>query len=279
MTPMRLLDLSEIARMEEHRQALGLSEVADAFERIAGGIVGRGAPGAWINNAVGLGFDGPVTRADVDRLAAYHQAAGTEPRVEVCPFADPSLAAHLGDAGFRVAPHGGFESVFFRELHPGVIEPPVPTPPEVRIELVDPADDAACRAYALVAVGGFMPDGMAPREEDLAISIRCMRHPRTRAAAAYIGDRCVGAGAMEVAGPVAGLFGLSVDPEFRRRGIQQALMAYRLNLAAAAGAKVATIGTRPGVATERNARRMGFQMAYTKVVLTRPAAGLAPVLG
>ena len=45
--------------------------------------------------------------------------------------------------------------------------------------------------------------------------------------------------------------------------------------AAARGATLAVIHTSPGIATERNARRLGFVMAYTKVVMTMPREGLA----
>ena len=78
---------------------------------------------------------------------------------------------------------------------------------------------------------------------------------------------------------IVALFGLAVVPEYRRRGVQQALIAERLRLARDAGARVATIGSRPGHSTERNVRRMGFQTAYTKVSLVRPGAGLRPVIG
>ncbi len=79
----------------------------------------------------------------------------------------------------------------------------------------------------------------------------------------------------KVDGPkAAALFALAVLPAYRRRGVQQALIAARLRAAAEAGATVVTISALPGVATERNARRMGFQVAYTKVVLVRPGAGL-----
>ena len=96
---------------------------------------------------------------------------------------------------------------------------------------------------------------------------------RTISVIARVGGRAAGAGSMEVSGPCAGIFGASVLPEFRRRGIQQALLAERLNIAAERGAVVACIGSKPGIGTERNVRRMGFQLAYTKVHLVRPGEG------
>lgn len=74
---------------------------------------------------------------------------------------------------------------------------------------------------------------------------------------------------------VCALFGLSLLPEFRRRGIQQALIAARLNSASVRGARLATIGSKPGAETERNVRRMGFATAYTKPVMVRPGPGLS----
>ena len=54
------------------------------------------------------------------------------------------------------------------------------------------------------------------------------------------------------------------------------LIAARLNHAGTRGVRVATIGSRPGAGTERNVRRMGFQTAYTKVMLARSGPGLVP---
>jgi len=44
---------------------------------------------------------------------------------------------------------------------------------------------------------------------------------------------------------VCALFGLSLLPEFRRRGIQQALIAARLNSASVRGARLATMAQSP----------------------------------
>lgn len=66
-------------------------------------------------------------------------------------------------------------------------------------------------------------------------------------------------------------FGVSELPEFRRRGIQQALIAARLQACVDAGCELACIHSSPGIGTERNAARMGFALAYTKVTLVADA--------
>lgn len=270
------MDLKDIAKLEELRQARGLADVATDAQPIAGGVMSRAEPGSWMNSAVGLGFDGPVEPDTADRLIAFFSVKGIEPRIEHAPYADFSLTQALERAGFRLR---NFETIFHRELLPGdTITAPHPAPPGLIIESVDPADDDEVRQYAITAVSGFFPPNFVVPEPYLDAVVRTVRHPRTTAVVARLDGQIVGAGAMEVAGDIAALFGMSVAQAYRRRGIQQAVIAHRLNLAQQRGARLATIGARPAIATERNVRRMGFQVAYTKTVLVRPGEGLAPNL-
>lgn len=274
---MSMLELREIARLEEARQARGLAEVAEESMPIAGGTVARTKPGMWHNYAVGLGMNGPVTAADIDAVIDYHASKGVEPRIELCPFADETLIAGTAARGFVVRL---FEMTFFRSLDPNQpVRAPHEPPAGLRIEAVNPQDEAGVRSFAMTCIAGFMPPGQPVSEDMIESASRNVRHPRTVAAAAWLDGRMVGAGAMEVAGESCGLFGLSVVPEYRRRGIQQALIAWRLNEAARRGSRVAFIAGKPGEGTERNVRRMGFALAYTKVTLVRPGDGLVPMIG
>lgn len=272
------MDMLEIARLEEGRQAEALRELADDHLPVGGGIAGRGEAGSWLNNAVGVGLDRPVPGADVDRIIEWYESAGIEPRVELCPLAHESLIAALAGRGFVVR---SFESVLFRELDPREPARPIVDPPAgLVIKRMDPADDAEVREYARVCSSGFLPPGLTEwPPEHIEIAMRSARHARTIGLMAMLDGRCVGAGGMGLHDHVAALFGLSVLPEFRRRGIQQAIIAARLNIAAERGLRLATIGSRPGAPTERNARRMGFQTAYVKPMVVRPGQGLAPYLG
>lgn len=275
-----MIGLDELARLEEGRLALSVSEVAREFRRIpegqGGGVMSRGEPGTWVNMASGMGLHGAVPGEVLDELVDWYTGVRVEPRVEVCPTADESLVRGLGERGFVMRL---FENVFFRELGPGErVERRCPLPEEIVIEVVDPADRGAVDEFARTVGFGFAGDREA-RGVDLELWKRCATHERTVVVAARRGGRMIGAGSVEIAGRVAALFGLSVRPEFRRRGVQQALMGARLDLAAGRGATVATISARPGVATERNARRMGFQVGYTKVLVVKPGPGLAPVVG
>lgn len=157
-----MMNLADIAMLEEGRLCNALEIIAPESRRLAGGVLTRGEPGTWINTTSGLGMGvgqtTPVTAADIEALVAWFE------------------------------------------------------------------EKAGSHTTYTMAI----------------------------------------------------LFGLSVLPEYRKRGIQQAMIGERLRIARQEGAHFATISARPGVATERNARRMGFEVAYTKAIVVRPGAGLRP---
>jgi GNAT superfamily N-acetyltransferase len=261
------MDLLEIARLEELRNARSLADVADESRAIGGGIAGRGAPGVWVNQAIGLGLSGSVPRGEIEELIGWWEAAGIEPRVDLCPYADDQLVKECSALGLRA---WLFSTVFFRLLERGELVQPQHIPAGVRIEVVDAQNEAALGEAAAVAIEAFP-------EVDFDLVARTARHPRVILMAAHMDGKCVGVASCELCGEIAALFGGAVVESHRRRGVQQALLAARMNLAASRGARVATIGSRPRAATERNVRRMGFQVAYTKVALVRPGEGLVPM--
>lgn len=270
-------DYRAIAMLEEARVARSVGEVASVTMPFAGGIASRAEPGAWMNAAYGCGLSGAVDSADIVRLVDFYAGAGIEPRIELCPYAHESLVRGLADHGFVVR---GFETIMYRALEEPAASVPEPASLcSARIETVDPKNERAVEEFIHVACSGFLPPGMKEWPAEYLASVRrVVHHPRTVCVVARLGGVCAGAGALEVLGEVSALFGLSVLPEFRRRGVQLALMAWRLRHAMAQGARYATIGARPGVATERNAQRLGFRIAYTRALMVRPGHGLAPVI-
>jgi GNAT superfamily N-acetyltransferase len=81
-------------------------------------------------------------------------------------------------------------------------------------------------------------------------------------------------GALSIQDGVALLAGASTVPEARGRGAQTALLGARLRHAAERGCDLAMMCALPGSASQRNAERQGFRIAYTRVKwqLARPAA-------
>ncbi len=71
-----------------------------------------------------------------------------------------------------------------------------------------------------------------------------------------------GTGALVIDGGVGWLSGDSTLPQYRRRGIQQAVQRHRLRLARDAGCALAVTEAAPGSGSQRNMERLGFRVVY-----------------
>ncbi len=279
-----MLEPLDVARLDEARQAAGVAAVSEHVRPVVGGGVAcRGEPGSWNNAAIGLGMGERLPDDWGDELrsiVAWYASAGIEPRLDLVPFADPAILRHCEAESFCLR---HFENVLYRQLRAGERVVAAGARPGIEVRLVDPGDDAEVRRYSEIAMSGFHPPGHVFAETDFALSSRIVKHPRTRSFIASVetesGVVDAGAGAIELHGETSCLFGLSTLPAFRRMGVQQTLIAARLNLAIEMGMRVSTISSRPGEGTERNVRRMGFQTAYTKAILVKPGPGLVPSQG
>ncbi len=266
----------EIARLEEGRRArAGLPFAADTRPFTGGGVALRSRPGSWINYGVGMGLNGPVDAAEVAATVAWYESSGIEPRMEVAPFVDGATLRAFGEAGLRPR---DFCTVLWRRLG-SVVRPEHGTPAGVGLRVIDKRDDAAVAEYAWVVNRGFTPAQFDPSPEHLELSRRFVGMERVVAVGAYAARKIVGGGAVDFDGEMASLVGLSVLEAWRGRGVQQALIAERCRIAAERGVGIVTVGSRPNAVTERNALRLGFAVAYTKVILAKSGRGLKPIGG
>jgi GNAT superfamily N-acetyltransferase len=260
---------ADVARENESRQATGCAALADEVLWIAGGAACYSAATDWLNTVFGAGLSGAVTGEEIARLADFYEQRGVSPRIEVCPYAHPSFVAGLGRVGFRL---DGFEQVFGRDLPAGEdLRHPHGWPDGVDVVRVDPDDDAQVDVFCEVSTSGFRGPEAVLAEDVRALQRRIVRHPRNDSFLALAAGAPIGGGSLEVLGSVASLFGTSVLPQWRRGGVQAALVIARLERARERGASIACIESQPpGGATERNALRLGFQVLYTKAMLRRP---------
>jgi GNAT superfamily N-acetyltransferase len=264
-----------IAIQEEARQARTIAELAAVAEPIGGGWMCFEREGAWCNQAAGMGLSGPVSEKDLDRLVEFYVSRGVEPRMELCPFAHTSLVRGLADRGFVLRE---FENLLVRELSPDEdMRAAIPHgwPDGLELKQIDAADTERVNTFVDVATSGFGTDLGPVPETFIEICRRLISRPGISSFLALVNGEPAGGGQLGVSDDAGSLFGTSVVPEFRRRGVQAALIARRLEHARDQGCKLATIGSRPGIATERNAARLGFYVAYTKVIMVMPGEGLS----
>ncbi|MGK0187637.1 MAG: GNAT superfamily N-acetyltransferase [Verrucomicrobiales bacterium] len=265
----------EIARLEESRQAVGVAEISLESESIAGGTMCFGGIGSFMNQGQGIGLAGPVTGEELDRFVEFFTSRGVEPKIEVCPFVDATLVAGLEKRGFTLLE---FENILYREIGEGErgrgqlnFSMQHPWPDGVTIVAVDPEDDTQVNTFVEITCGGFLPDGATLPEAMRKDSTRAVKHSRSKSFLAMLDGSAIGGGGMEVTPDVSCLFGASVLPPFRRRGIQSALILRRLQHAWSCGCNLVAIHSKPGIPTERNAARLGFHVAYTKAIMRMAA--------
>ena len=270
------MDLLATARRLEAIQAEVVRGLAAEAEPVAGGWMASNGPGSYLNKAVALGFDAEPGEEDIARVERFFASRGIEPRLELTQFAPVGFLRGLAEAGFVLQE---FENTLVLPLR-GLGAPrtllPGGWPEGVRIERVDPRDDRRVDVFVRTSASGFVPEGEEIPAEYLRTGVRAARAPEHDSYLAYVGAEVAGAGGCGTRTGVTSLFGTSVLPRFRRRGIQQALMAVRLERALDLGSDLADITSHPGIPTERNAGRLGFRLAYVRPVLVKRGPGLVP---
>ena len=229
-----------------------------AAETIAGGVAFFGGTDFPANQIVGMGLYGAPTPEDMNRVEQFFHSRGVSSTVVVSPLADAALRALLGQRGYRIAE---FNSVLIRRIS---ASEPSTLPAGIAIERASAETAplwrrAIARGFSdVVAVSEDVFDGFASLPGSLDFLARSD------------GEVAGGGGGRIIAeARIAALFGAATLPEFRRRGVQSALIARRLREAALAGCEYAVVSTQPGSGSQRNMERRGFRVAYTKVVMAR----------
>jgi ribosomal protein S18 acetylase RimI-like enzyme len=155
-----------------------------------------------------------------------------------------------------------WESVLVCDL--GERLPDIRFGPEITVERVE---QDQLRAWQEVSRRGFFGDDDQQFVRDLSALMTEMDGTE-RCLARWQGEPAAAAMQMTHDG-VAFLGGAATLPEYRARGLQQALLAHRLR-EAKSRAEFAFLGAQPSSGSERNARRVGFQIAYSTLSLSVP---------
>jgi len=265
------MDFASIARRVERKQALASVRLSTSSLPIGGGHAAYSGPGGYANRACAMGLDGPVSLEEVETVIDFFESRGEEAKVEICPFSHDTLLEALGKCGF-VVKH--FVNVLAMPLSSSLIgELPTELPDGIAIQRLDRSDAAMVRAFVEANERGFAPEGAPVSEMAIALTTKAVLVPTNDSfLAVTVSGDIVGVASSESSDGVTVLFGATVVPAWRRRGIQRALMAARVACGLRRGSDLACVMTSPGIATERNAIRLGFSMAYTRVALRRPRA-------
>jgi len=193
---------------------------------------------------------------DMEELESFFRRRGAPVFHEVSPIAAKAIVAVMNQRGYQPVE---FTSVLFLPVSSRIRASDLNRTIEVR-----PVGEDECDLWAKTAAEGWRDsvESGAGLFDLLGVAAR-------RAGAlsflAELDGRPVAAGALAIHDGVALFAGASTIPEWRHRGAQRALLERRLDYAIRAGCDLAMICSEPGSASQRNAERHGFRIAYTRV--------------
>lgn len=239
---------------------------ADAFAApLAGGAALWGGPQSPLNKIAGLGFGGVPELAELEQIEAAYRERGAARRVELASLADPAVGKLLTGRGYLLT---GYENVLGIALANAAEAPPG----EVEIRAAGEGEaglwlDTAVEGFAAPDEQGVGEDEEFPREVLARVIGDLVAGGGYTLYLARIGGEVAGAASLRIGESIAQMSGAATLPDFRRRGVQSALVARRLADAAAAGCELATVTTQPGSKSQENVQRRGFHLLYVRAVL------------
>lgn len=197
---------------------------------------------AWHDGTAGL------TTTDLEGFETFCAAHGQPATLHVLSHAAPALLPLLRERGYAL------EYVLHASTHDLSALPPFPA--------LTVREEPDADLWADLSARGFGPGTEA--------IMRLVAHAAgTRRLVSEVGGQPAGTAALSVTLGFAAFYGTSTLPEFRGRGVQTALLAARLHLAAESGADLASVFVTPGSGSERNVQRMGFEVVGVRLTFTR----------
>ncbi|MCF7635756.1 MAG: acetyltransferase, GNAT family [Dehalococcoides mccartyi] len=214
-----------------------------------------------INRVMCLGLKESILEEDLTGLEAFYNGHGLKAMLDVCPLAEEDMIYLLGKRGYTVYQ---FDSVLVHEVSSFRLE--IKEPPGI---VIWPVNKNNYLTWLDVVSRGF-----SAAEADLP-SMQSICEPNyhsrnSSAYLAYLDGKPAGGGVLYVRGHMAELGGDATLPDFRRRGVQTALIQHRLKAARKMGVRQMVFVAAPGTSSERNARRAGFELAYSRALFLQP---------
>ena len=235
-------------------RAIAAPESGAEWIEVAGAFAMFDGAESPMTQTFALGMFDPVTDAEMGRIEAFFRDRGAPVHHEVCPLADRALLALLRERRYLPIE---FTSVMFCELRGQLGES---TAHNIVVRVAGSHERGL---WARTAAEGWS-DSISLGELENLMLIAASRKGCITFLAESSGE-AIAAAALDVKGDVALLAGASTVPRARKLGAQTALLDARLRYAAQAGCELAMICAEPGSASQRNAERNGFRIAYTRI--------------
>jgi hypothetical protein len=255
-----------LSRRLEHAEGVACRQFAEARRRL---VPDSGA--AWmecagvcavfdtvdspVTQTFGLGIFEELNEETLDTLEGFFLGRGAPVAHEVSPFAGAAALELLCARNYRPIE---ISSVMYRAVE----RPRVEDRPRVRARPIRPEE---AQLWNEISVRGWTCDH--PELVDTLLEFGATLTARTGSSCflAEFDGQPGAAGALCMDEGVALFAGAATVQEFRRRGLQAALLDERMRYAFDRGCDLAMMVAGTGSSSQRNAERRGFQIAYTRL--------------
>ena len=234
-------------------QALRDPASGATFQEVGGTLAMYSGVGSPLTQTFGLGVGSAFSVAELETIEQFFASRGSAVFHEVSPLAGVEVFDTLVQRGYRPVE---LSSVMFRPIDGRIDEARVN--PDLRIRVIGPGEadlyvSVSSRGWSEATEVQQFIEGFARVTVDCATCV-----------VAEIDGVAIATAALFMRDGVGLLAGASTVPEGRRQGAQAALLAWRLKHIASHGCDLAMIAAAPGSASQRNAERNGFRIAYTR---------------
>jgi GNAT superfamily N-acetyltransferase len=236
-------------------------EIGAAEEEICGGHMVFAGLGSPIGRATGAGLDQPFTKGDVDRIEQFYREKKAPSQVDLTPLHLPEVFEMFKERGYAIAE---LNNVLYRKLDPEETFPAPPAHCEIRRS---PAEEA--EVAGAIVESAFFPDGAPEAFRGLITPLYQMEAALAFVATIEGKPVACGTGVVIADHKVFALGGAGTLADYRGRGLQTALLRARMAAAVKAGCEYAVVVTQGATTSQRNAERLGFRVAYSKVTVIK----------
>ncbi len=228
--------------------------------RVAGADVVFDGPTSPVTQTFGLGMFEDPSPQDLDEVEQFFSTRGAPVQHEVSPFAGVATLQLLCARGYHPieASNVLYQSIEF----PFETAPRLDVAAPIDVRVIGPEESSV---WSEVSAGGWTHE--QPELEEFVLQMGALLAHRENGACflAEIDGQPAAAAALFIHEGVALFAGASTLPEFRRRGLQAALLDARMRYAGAQGCDLAMMVAEAGSNSQRNAQRQGFLVAYTRL--------------
>jgi GNAT superfamily N-acetyltransferase len=236
-------------------------EIGAAEAEACGGHMSFCGLGSPVGRAVAMGLDRPFTPADLDCIEDFYRGHKAPAQVDLCPLHEPAVFEMFKERGYAIAE---LNNVLYRKLEPGETFLAPPAGCEIRRSFADEAATAGS-----IVESAFFPDGAPEAFRGLIAPFYEMEDALPFVASLDGKLVACGTGLIIRKHKVFALSGAGTLAEYRGRGLQTALLRARMAAALEAGCEYAVVVTQGGTTSQRNAERLGFRVAYSKVTVIK----------